>query len=114
MQSQLAKPSDRIQAGQKLMKSIVILTKEEACLYGHRTLERIRSTGKAEACLVVRGIDPEVYWVYLQKFFLDSWPNQPLQQTGPAITVFRGIMSSRAARLLSLPLRLSVKEKVLS
>jgi hypothetical protein len=52
--------------------------------------------------------------LYLQKFFLDSWPNQPLQQTGPAITVFRGIMSSRAARLLSLPLRLSVKEKVLS
>ena len=51
------------------MKSIVILTKEEACLYGHRTLERIRRTGKAEACLVVRGIDPEVYWVYLQKFF---------------------------------------------
>lgn len=61
------------------MKSIVILTKEEACLYGHRTLERIRSTGKAEACLVVRGIDPEVYSVYLQKFFSNNRAVQNLR-----------------------------------
>ena len=67
------------------MKSIVILTKEEACLYGHRTLERIRGTGKAEACLVVRGIDPEVYSVYLQKFFSNHQAVQSLH-SAPVMT----------------------------
>ena len=67
------------------MKSIVILTKEGACLYGHQTLERIRGTGKAEACLVVRGIDPEVYSVYLQKFFSNHRAVQNLH-SAPVMT----------------------------
>ena len=67
------------------MKSIVILTKGGACLYGHQTLERIRGTGKSEACLVVRGIDPEVYSVYLQKFFSNHLAVKNLHST-PVMT----------------------------
>jgi hypothetical protein len=73
------------------MKPIVILSKHGECLYGHHSLERIISTNEAEDCLVVRGIELELFLVYRRQFFSNHRAVQALHTAPVTLTLLQAV-----------------------